>query len=85
MKENRSGSGLEVDMRNLMVTEKFLVDVYKLVLFLEEYDLEPRERALCDILTIELDKKIHAMKRREEYTKNIIARKMAEEETKDAP
>ena len=55
-------------MANVLLSEDFLNDVYRLVVFLDERINDPAMEAVRKRLEIEINEKLEAKKRRQEFT-----------------
>ena len=54
---------------NMQMPKSFFTDVYCLLAYLLDYDLDDKTRAICDRLESQLNLKLDAIKRRETFTK----------------
>ena len=53
---------------NMQMPKSFFTDVYCLLAYLIDYDLDDKTKALCERLESQLDAKLEAISRREAFT-----------------
>lgn len=63
--------------KNVQMPLRFVLETQKLLYWLDDYDLEPHVREICDELHRDIVAKLEAQKRREAYSQRLEDQKNA--------